>query len=136
MRVTTAFNHLLDLQGVWVKDVVFEPQAVVVGVALRRRWLRCPRCDAVRPGGDRATPGQGQGRRLRWRGVRRGHAWENHTGLTISYNTQLQFNVRLANMAHQIGLTVGLKNDLEQVPDLFPYFDFAINEQCQQYSEC
>lgn len=49
MRVTTAFNHLLDLQGVWVRDVVFEPGAVVVGVALRRRWLACPRCDHLTP---------------------------------------------------------------------------------------
>ena len=34
------------------------------------------------------------------------------------------------------GLSVGLKNDLGQIPKLKPYFDFAINEQCMQYSEC
>jgi hypothetical protein len=63
-------------------------------------------------------------------------AWENHTGLNISYDTQLRFNTRLANMAHRQGLSVALKNDVEQIPDLLPYFDFAINEQCQQYTEC
>jgi Glycoside-hydrolase family GH114 len=63
-------------------------------------------------------------------------AWSNRTGLTISPDTQLLFNTALANLAHSKGLTVALKNDVEQVPDLAPYFDYAINEQCQQYSEC
>ena len=63
-------------------------------------------------------------------------AWSNRTGLTISADTQLLFNSALANLAHGKGLTVALKNDVEQVPDLAPYFDYAINEQCQQYSEC
>jgi len=31
---------------------------------------------------------------------------------------------------------VGLKNDLNQIPDLLPAFDFAVNEQCFQYNEC
>jgi hypothetical protein len=63
-------------------------------------------------------------------------AWSNRTGLTISADTQLLFNTALANLAHTKGLTVALKNDVEQVPDLAPYFDYAINEQCQQYNEC
>lgn len=63
-------------------------------------------------------------------------SWENNTGLRISADTQLQFNTQLANMAHQQGLSAALKNDVEQVPNLLPYFDFAINEQCQQYREC
>jgi hypothetical protein len=63
-------------------------------------------------------------------------AWSNRTGLTITPDTQLLFNTALANLAHTKGLTVALKNDVEQIPDLAPYFDYAINEQCQQYSEC
>jgi hypothetical protein len=35
-----------------------------------------------------------------------------------------------------MGFAVGLKNDLSQAATLQPYFDFAINEQCFQYSEC
>src|SRR5436309_2372413 len=58
------------------------------------------------------------------------------TGLTITGDTQLLFNTALANLAHSKGFTVALKNDVEQVPDLAPYFDYAINEQCEQYSEC
>jgi hypothetical protein len=63
-------------------------------------------------------------------------AWSNRTGLTITPDTQLLFNTALANLGHSKGLTVALKNDVEQIPDLAPYFDYAINEQCEQYSEC
>jgi transposase len=44
MRVTSAFSRLLDLPGVWVRSVRFEPGCVVVTVALRRRRLVCPEC--------------------------------------------------------------------------------------------
>ena len=44
MRVTTAFSRLLRLSGVWVRDVQFEPDRVVVEVALCRRRLICPEC--------------------------------------------------------------------------------------------
>ena len=42
MRVTAAFSRLLALPGVWVRQVDFEPDRVVVTVALRRRRLACP----------------------------------------------------------------------------------------------
>jgi hypothetical protein len=35
-----------------------------------------------------------------------------------------------------VGLAVALKNDVDQVGALEPYFDFAVNEQCFQYKEC
>ena len=44
MRVSTAFSRLLDLPGVSVRAVSFGPDRVVVGVALRARLLRCPKC--------------------------------------------------------------------------------------------
>ena len=44
MRVTSAFSRLLDLPGVWVRKVRFEPGRVAVTVALRRRRLVCPKC--------------------------------------------------------------------------------------------
>jgi transposase len=44
MRVTSAFSRLLRLPGVWVRQVVFFPDKVVVTVALRRRRLHCPLC--------------------------------------------------------------------------------------------
>jgi transposase len=45
VRVTTAFNRLLDLDGVDVARVEFDPAAVVVTVALRRKRLLCPVCN-------------------------------------------------------------------------------------------
>jgi hypothetical protein len=36
MRVTAAFSGLLDLPGVWVRSVCFEPRLVVVTVVLGR----------------------------------------------------------------------------------------------------
>ena len=62
--------------------------------------------------------------------------YTNRTGFPLTAADQLFYNASLANLAHSYGLTVALKNDVEQLPDLSPYFDYAINEQCQQYSEC
>ena len=33
-------------------------------------------------------------------------------------------------------MSIGLKNDLAQVADLEPYFDWALNEQCFEFGEC
>ena len=49
MRVTSAFSRLLRLPGVWVRSVGFEPDRVVVTVALRRRCLVCPKCSYSTP---------------------------------------------------------------------------------------
>lgn len=62
--------------------------------------------------------------------------YDNRTGFKLTYNDQLNYNRMLSQLAHDNGLSIDLKNDLEQVKDLHPYFDFAINEQCQQYREC
>jgi hypothetical protein len=42
----------------------------------------------------------------------------------------------IADLAHERGLAVGLKNDLAQIPHLLDDFDFAVNEECAQYDEC
>jgi transposase len=44
VRVTTAFSRLLRLSGVWVRKVRFDPDRVIVEVALTRRRLICPEC--------------------------------------------------------------------------------------------
>ena len=49
MRATTAFNRLLALESTTVKAVRFDPDAIVVVVALRTRLLRCPDCDYTTP---------------------------------------------------------------------------------------
>jgi len=54
----------------------------------------------------------------------------------LTAEDQLDYNRFIANEAHTRGLSVGLKNDLPQIPDLVEYYDFAVNEQCHQYDEC
>jgi len=60
----------------------------------------------------------------------------NDTGFPLTYADQLAYNLWLAEQAHTRGLSVGLKNDLDQVDDLQPYFDWALNEECFTYQEC
>ena len=60
----------------------------------------------------------------------------NDTGFPLTYDDQLRYNIWLADAAHERGLSIGLKNDMEQIPDLLPYFDWALNEQCFEYREC
>jgi transposase len=50
VRVTTAFSRLLRLPGVWVRQVRFEPDRVVVEVALKRRRLQWPGVRVLDPG--------------------------------------------------------------------------------------
>ncbi len=60
----------------------------------------------------------------------------NRSGFDLTAEDQLAFNRFIANAAHTRGLSVGLKNDLDQIPDLVAYYDFAVNEQCFEYAEC
>jgi hypothetical protein len=62
--------------------------------------------------------------------------YTNDPGFPLTASTQLDYNTFLAAAAHARGLAAGLKNDLDQVKSLVTSFDFAVNEQCQQYKEC
>jgi len=62
--------------------------------------------------------------------------YTNDNGLGITAADQINFNTFIATQAHSRGLSVGLKNDLDQVTQLQPNFDWALDEQCNQYDEC
>ena len=62
--------------------------------------------------------------------------YTNNSGFNLTSQDQLAYNRFIANEAHKRGLAVGLKNDLDQISELVEYFDFAVNEQCFEYSEC
>lgn len=62
--------------------------------------------------------------------------YTNPTGFDLTYEDQILFNTWLASEAHVRGLSIGLKNDLDQVQDLQPLFDWALNEQCFEFEEC
>jgi hypothetical protein len=61
--------------------------------------------------------------------------YTNRTGFPLTAADQLYYDATLANAAHRRGLTVLQKNDNAQIPELLPYFDAALNEQCNQYKE-
>ncbi|KNB52338.1 endo alpha-1,4 polygalactosaminidase [Streptomyces caatingaensis] len=99
------------------------------------QWLDIRRLDVLRPimaerfdmcrekGFDAVEPDLTEG-------------FRNRTGFPLTAAHQLAFNRMIASLAHERGLAVGLKNDLEQIPELVGDFDFAVNEQCAQYGEC
>ncbi|MFH8343436.1 endo alpha-1,4 polygalactosaminidase [Streptomyces sp. NPDC018045] len=99
------------------------------------RWLDVRRLDVLRPllakrfdmcrdkGFDAVEPDNVDG-------------YKNETGFDLTAEDQLAFNRMIAKLAHDRGLSVGLKNDLDQIPQLVGDFDFAVNEQCAQYDEC
>lgn len=62
--------------------------------------------------------------------------YTNNPGFRLTAQDQLSYNRFIANAAHTRSLSVGLKNDLDQVVELVDYYDFAVNEQCFQYNEC
>ncbi|MFB8398189.1 endo alpha-1,4 polygalactosaminidase [Streptomyces yangpuensis] len=62
--------------------------------------------------------------------------YQNTSGFPLTADDQLRYNRLIAKLAHDRGMAVGLKNDLDQIPQLVGDFDFAVNEQCAQYDEC
>jgi hypothetical protein len=62
--------------------------------------------------------------------------YANTSGFPLTASDQLAFNSGLAAHAHARGLSVGLKNDLDQIPYLLADFDWALDEQCFQFNEC
>ncbi|MBD0739676.1 hypothetical protein BGM09_09525 [Streptomyces sp. CBMA29] len=99
------------------------------------RWLDIRRVDVLRPlmaarfdmcrekGFDAVEPDLMDG-------------YANTTGFPLTAAQQITYNRMIADLAHERGLAVGLKNDVDQVATLVRYFDFAVNEECAQYDEC
>lgn len=77
-------------------------------------------------------------------------AWENsldpdtglpsaangETGFAITYADQLAYNRKLAQWAHELGMSIGQKGDIIQTFDLVGAFDWTLNEECNAYHEC
>ena len=62
--------------------------------------------------------------------------YANTSGFPLTATDQLDYNRFIAREAHALGLSVGLKNDLDQVPELVTEFDWALDEECGQFDEC
>jgi hypothetical protein len=64
------------------------------------------------------------------------NGYQNDTGFPLTAQHQIAYNTWLANEAHARGLSIGLKNDTEQVSSLLPYFDWALTEDCLAEGWC
>jgi hypothetical protein len=62
--------------------------------------------------------------------------YQNANGVGLNATEQLEYNRFIADAAHERGLSVGLKNDLDQLEDLVDWYDWALNEECHAYAEC
>jgi Glycoside-hydrolase family GH114 len=62
--------------------------------------------------------------------------YANDNGLGLSAEDQLDFNRFIADEAHERGLSVGLKNDMDQLDELVDWYDWALNEECHNFDEC
>jgi len=62
--------------------------------------------------------------------------WSNNTGFSLTQQDEFDYLTYLASTAHDAGLAIGLKNNVEQASELVGLFDFAVNEECFRYGEC
>jgi hypothetical protein len=62
--------------------------------------------------------------------------WSNEPGFPITREENNLYNQKIAEAAHSLGLSVGLKGNTSEAPDLWPYFDWSLNEQCWEFDEC
>lgn len=58
------------------------------------------------------------------------------TCFDLTKNDQLAYNRKIANMAHERGLSIALKNTPDLVQQLVNYYDFSMVEECYFYNEC
>jgi hypothetical protein len=62
--------------------------------------------------------------------------WQNNTGFNITRADQVRFLKWLATMAHDKGLSIGLKNVPELTADVIDRYDWALTEDCFKQRWC
>ena len=62
--------------------------------------------------------------------------WGKDTGFSVTQEDQLRFNLWMVRAAHELGLSIGLYDDQDQIPDLVDSYDFAFSDQCYAKDEC
>lgn len=66
-----------------------------------------------------------------------GYRVENNSGFPLTWADQQNYNFALTSVAHYtFNKAIGLKNTLDLVDTLVPFYDFAVNEQCYEFGEC
>lgn len=62
--------------------------------------------------------------------------YAHRSGFPLTFDDQLVFNRRIAQLARSLKLPPGLVNDVAQATALAPDFDFAVNEECVRLRQC
>lgn len=62
--------------------------------------------------------------------------YNEDTGFDITYEDQLIFNTWIADEVHKRNMSIGLKNDPEQVLELVDLYDWALLEDCYVWDFC
>ncbi|MCR4264473.1 MAG: endo alpha-1,4 polygalactosaminidase [Candidatus Roizmanbacteria bacterium] len=62
--------------------------------------------------------------------------WSNNNGFSISKAQNNVYNQMIAEIAHSYNLSVGLKGNTTEAGELVQYFDWTLNEECNEYGEC
>jgi hypothetical protein len=63
-------------------------------------------------------------------------AFTKPSGFPLTQQDQINFNNMIAGLAHARGLSIALKGDPELAVQEVSTFDFSIDEECYQWSEC
>lgn len=122
----------------WRPDAARFPSEVLGNVVSGwpdERWLDIRRIDVLAPIMEARLD---QCREKGFDGVEPDNVdgYANPSGFPLRPADQIRYNRWLAEAAHARGLSVGLKNDLDQIPQLVDVFDWALAEQCFEYDEC
>ncbi len=62
--------------------------------------------------------------------------YANPSGFDLTVADAVAYFDVLARIAHEQGMSIGLKNGAAMVTDVVDLADFAVNEQCQAFGEC
>jgi len=62
--------------------------------------------------------------------------YDNDTGLDLTTSDAIDYLTFLADIAHSLNMSIGLKNAAEIVNQTLGFLQWEVNEQCEQYQEC
>jgi hypothetical protein len=62
--------------------------------------------------------------------------FNNNPGFPFTHDDNIAYDLAIADMAHSLGLSIGLKNMPSDAVAMEPHYDWALDEQCFQYAEC
>jgi len=93
-------------------------------------------CDAIEPDNVGKLVGDNLSYSARW--LTEIDVYSNENGFTpaIEPKDTVAYLHKISTLSRSLGMSVGIKNCIEILGDIFPDVDFAISEECVQYKNC